>query len=114
MACVDSPVSKTDCYNTAPPVATFLRERPPHDSAYLGGLHAFLLLASAQCSLSGCSLSVADLLFPVQISREKLVMLGTQIGKWTHSGKFRITIGALDLLSQYARYKVCTPSTVSR
>lgn len=32
--------------------------------------------------------------------------LGTCIGKFTHSGKFRVTIGALDLLAQYAKYKV--------
>ena len=49
----------------------------------------------------------------VQVSRDKLAVLGTQIGKWTHSGKFRMTIGVLDLLAQYARYKVRPPSLVS-
>ncbi len=34
--------------------------------------------------------------------------LGTCIGKLTHTGKFRLTIGALDLISQYAKYKVRT------
>lgn len=42
----------------------------------------------------------------VQVARERLVALGTCIGKFTHSGKFRVTIGALDLLAQYAKYKV--------
>ena len=45
-------------------------------------------------------------LLPLQIARDKLVALGTCIGKFTHSGKFRVTIGALDLLAQYAKYKV--------
>jgi hypothetical protein len=45
-------------------------------------------------------------LWHVQVSREKLVALGTQIGKWTHSGKFRLGIGALDLLAQHAKHKV--------
>lgn len=40
------------------------------------------------------------------IAGAKLVALGTCIGKLTHSGKFRLTIGALDLLSQYAKYKI--------
>ena len=42
----------------------------------------------------------------LQIARDKLVHLGTCIGKLTHSGKFRLTVGALDLLAQYAKYKV--------
>ena len=28
------------------------------------------------------------------------------MGKLTHTGKFRLTVGALDLLSQHAKYKV--------
>ena len=40
------------------------------------------------------------------MARDKLVALGTCIGKFTHGGKFRLTIGALDLMSQYAKYKV--------
>ncbi|KAF5826050.1 nuclear import 7-like protein, isoform CRA_b [Dunaliella salina] len=42
----------------------------------------------------------------VQIAREKLISLGSCIGKLTHTGKFRLTIGALDILSQYAKYKI--------
>lgn len=41
-----------------------------------------------------------------QVAREKLVHLGTSIGKMTHSGKFRLTVGCLDLLAQHAKYKV--------
>jgi 60S ribosome subunit biogenesis protein NIP7 len=43
---------------------------------------------------------------PRQIARDKLVSLGTPVGKLTHSGKFRLTIGALDVLSRYAKHKV--------
>lgn len=48
-------------------------------------------------------------LWPRQVARDKLVALGACIGKFTHSGKFRLTIGALDLLAQYAKYKVGRP-----
>lgn len=42
----------------------------------------------------------------MQVARDKLVSLGTPIGKLTHSGKFRLTVGALDVLSRYAKHKV--------
>mmetsp|Transcript_7154 Transcript_7154/g.13582 ORF Transcript_7154/g.13582 Transcript_7154/m.13582 type:complete len:183 (-) Transcript_7154:1754-2302(-) len=40
------------------------------------------------------------------ISRDNLLSLGTCLGKFTKSGKFRLHITALDYLSQYAQYKV--------
>lgn len=40
------------------------------------------------------------------MARDKLVALGTCIGKLTHSGKFHLTIGALDLLAHHCKYKV--------
>eukprot|EP01018_Ginkgo_biloba_P032058 Gb_33999 [translate_table: standard] len=40
------------------------------------------------------------------ISREKLVSLGTCIGKFTKGGKFQLTIQCLDLLSAHAKYKI--------
>mmetsp|Transcript_22866 Transcript_22866/g.63491 ORF Transcript_22866/g.63491 Transcript_22866/m.63491 type:complete len:181 (-) Transcript_22866:327-869(-) len=40
------------------------------------------------------------------IAREKLQALGTQIGRFTHSGKFHLTVGALDVLSEHAKYKI--------
>lgn len=40
------------------------------------------------------------------VGRDNLASLGQCIGKFTHSGKFRLTIGALDLVSKYAKYKV--------
>jgi 60S ribosome subunit biogenesis protein NIP7 len=45
------------------------------------------------------------------ISREQLVTLGQNIGKFTHSGKFRLTIGALDLLAQHGKYKMWVKPT---
>lgn len=42
----------------------------------------------------------------LQVGREQLVSLGQCIGKLTHSGKFRLTIGALDVLAGHAKYKV--------
>ena len=43
----------------------------------------------------------------LQVSRDKLISLGTCLGKFTHSGKFRLTIGCLDILAAHAKYKVC-------
>jgi hypothetical protein len=40
------------------------------------------------------------------VGRDQLVHLGTCVGKLTHSGKFRLTVGAVDLLAQHAKYKV--------
>jgi 60S ribosome subunit biogenesis protein NIP7 len=47
-----------------------------------------------------------SLFSPTQVARDKLVHLGQCIGKLTHSGKFRLTVGSLDLLAQHAKYKV--------
>ena len=47
----------------------------------------------------------------VQVARDKLVALGVQLGRLTsHTGKFRLGIGAMDMLAQYAKYKVRTRS----
>jgi 60S ribosome subunit biogenesis protein NIP7 len=40
------------------------------------------------------------------IHRDALLHVGTCLGKFTKSGKFRLHITALDYLSQYAKYKV--------
>lgn len=42
----------------------------------------------------------------VNIARDKLVALGLCVGKLTHAGKFRLTVGALDLMSQFAKHKL--------
>lgn len=40
------------------------------------------------------------------ISRKQLLSLGTCIGKFTHSGKFRLIITALDIMAPYSKYKM--------
>eukprot|EP00743_Colponemidia_sp_Colp-15_P002817 GILK01003048.1.p1 GENE.GILK01003048.1~~GILK01003048.1.p1 ORF type:complete len:181 (-),score=18.13 GILK01003048.1:184-726(-) len=40
------------------------------------------------------------------IGKDELISMGTCIGKFTHSRKFRLHITCLDYLSQYAKYKV--------
>lgn len=40
------------------------------------------------------------------VARDHLIACGTCIGKFTGSGKFRMTVTALDLLSQYAKSKI--------
>lgn len=48
----------------------------------------------------------------MQVARDKLVSLGVQLGRLTtHTGKFRLGIGALDLLAQHAKYKARCPSS---
>lgn len=40
------------------------------------------------------------------ISRDSLLHVGTCLGKFTKSGKFRLHITAIEYLAQYAKYKV--------
>lgn len=40
------------------------------------------------------------------ISRDRLVSLGTCIGKFTHHGSFHLTVHCLDLLAAHTRHKV--------
>lgn len=40
------------------------------------------------------------------VSREKLISLGTQVGKFTHHENFHLTIHALGLLAANAKHKV--------
>jgi hypothetical protein len=54
------------------------------------------------------------LLVVVQVARDNLVALGTCVGKLTHTGKFRLTIGALDILAQYAKHKVGCARSIPR
>ncbi|KAF4635200.1 hypothetical protein G7Y89_g2899 [Cudoniella acicularis] len=49
-------------------------------------------------------LSLANL--ATSIARDKLLSLGTCLGKFTKSGKFRLHITALPILAEHARYKV--------
>ncbi|KAJ4459578.1 putative 60S ribosome subunit biogenesis protein NIP7 [Paratrimastix pyriformis] len=42
----------------------------------------------------------------VSVARDDLVSIGTCFGKFTKTGKFRLHITALDILAQYALFKV--------
>jgi ribosome biogenesis protein Nip4 len=42
----------------------------------------------------------------LSVARPNLVSLGTCFGKFTKSGKFMLHISALDVLAQYAKFKV--------
>ena len=52
----------------------------------------------------------------ISVARSNLVSLGTCLGKFSKSGKFKLHITSLDYLAQYAKYKVSlgpTPEAVS-
>jgi len=53
-------------------------------------------------------LSLANL--AVSVGRDQLLSLGTCLGKFTKTGKFRLHITALPILAQHARYKVWVKS----
>ncbi len=42
----------------------------------------------------------------ISVARPNLVSLGTCLGKFSKSGKFKLHITSLDYLAQYAKYKV--------
>lgn len=44
--------------------------------------------------------------FATSVARENLLSLGTCLGKFTKTGKFRLHITALDVIAPHARYKV--------
>ncbi|KAK7746155.1 ribosome biosynthesis protein nip7 [Diatrype stigma] len=49
-------------------------------------------------------LSIANL--ATSIARDSLGSLGVCLGKFTHSGKFRLHVTALPILAEHARYKI--------
>ena len=50
--------------------------------------------------------SEASMRFSISVARSDLVSLGTCLGKFSKSGKFKLHITSLDYLAQYAKYKV--------
>lgn len=50
--------------------------------------------------------SETNMRLAISVARPNLVSLGTCLGKFSGSGKFKLHITALDVLSQYAKYKV--------
>lgn len=69
-------------------------------------LYCFRLLKDRVFYISESNMRLA-----ANISRENLMACGTCIGKFTKTGKFYITIHAMDYLSQYAQYKVWVKSS---
>jgi 60S ribosome subunit biogenesis protein NIP7 len=51
-------------------------------------------------------LSEAQLKQTTSFSRDTLISAGTCVGKFTHSGKFQLTIHFLEVLAQFAKHKV--------
>ncbi|KAB5594325.1 60S ribosome subunit protein nip7 [Ceratobasidium theobromae] len=51
-------------------------------------------------------LSESAMRMAISVARPNLVSLGTCLGKFSKSGKFKLHITALDYLAQYAKYKV--------
>ena len=45
----------------------------------------------------------------ISVAKPNSISLGTCFGKFSKSGKFKLHITSLDLLAQYAKYKVNTP-----
>ena len=46
----------------------------------------------------------------ISVARPNLMSLGTCLGKFSKSGKFKLHITALDYLAQYAKFKVRCPA----
>lgn len=72
-------------------------------------MHNAALPALVRCYLT----LLADTVDTRQVARESLIALGTCIGKFTHTNKFMLTIGALDILAQYSKYKVRSAITLA-
>ncbi|KAI0271352.1 cytosolic large ribosomal subunit protein [Gloeopeniophorella convolvens] len=53
--------------------------------------------------------SEASMRLGISVARPNLVSLGTCLGKFSKSGKFKLHITSLDYLAQYAKYKVSAP-----
>ncbi|KAL8960498.1 MAG: hypothetical protein Q9193_002805 [Seirophora villosa] len=75
--------------------------QPPSDSSNEGERNVFRLHASRVYYMK---LSIANL--ATSIARPNLLSLGTCLGKFTKTGKFRLHITALDIIAPHARYKV--------
>lgn len=59
-------------------------------------------------------LPVKTMHLAVSISRPNLISLGTCFGKFSKTGKFKLQVGSLDYLAQYAKYKVSRPKLLCR
>lgn len=60
----------------------------------------------ADLSLRVYYLPVKTMHLATSVSRPNLIAMGTCFGKFSKSGKFKLTITCLDWLAKYAKYKV--------
>ncbi|KAJ5184268.1 60S ribosome subunit biogenesis protein NIP7 [Penicillium capsulatum] len=74
---------------------------PPSADSAEDDRHVFRLIGSRVYYMP---LKLANL--AVSIPRDNLLTVGTQIGKFTKTGKFRLNITALNVVSEHSRYKV--------
>ena len=74
---------------------------PPSSSSSTPNRYVFRLHASRVYYMPE---SIANL--ATSIARPNLLSLGTCLGKFTKTGKFRLHITALDIIAPHARYKV--------
>jgi 60S ribosome subunit biogenesis protein NIP7 len=80
---------------------THLIAPPPSSSTSPSDRYVFRLHASRVYYMR---LTLANL--ATSIARPNLLSLGTCLGKFTKTGKFRLHITALDIVAPHARYKV--------
>jgi len=50
-------------------------------------------------------ISESNMRLATNIAKDNLIALGTSVGKFTKSGKFHLTIHALDYLAQHAKVR---------
>ena len=65
-----------------------------------------LRVALAAAALFSAARSESQLKHALNVPAEQIASIGTAFGKFTKTGKFRLTITCLDHLAQYAKYKV--------
>ncbi|KAI9803322.1 MAG: ribosome biosynthesis protein nip7 [Sarcosagium campestre] len=85
-----------DASTTSPATSTSTTTTTPSADRHVFRLH--------QSRVYYVRLSIANL--ATAIPRQNLLTLGTCLGKFTKTGKFRLHITALDVIAPHARYKV--------
>lgn len=77
------------------------RVRSCHDAQLPCGILSLLIQSSQVYYMP---LAIANL--ATSIPRDNLLSAGTQMGKFTKTGKFRLNLTCLDVVAPHARYKV--------
>jgi 60S ribosome subunit biogenesis protein NIP7 len=77
------------------------RVRPCHNAQWPCGI---LCLLTQGFQVYYMPLAIANL--ATSIPRDNLLSAGTQMGKFTKTGKFRLNLTCLDVVAPHARYKV--------